>query len=101
MKGEVSLFGAFRDYEPTTQVTLELPDGARVSDLRSALSSHGRAHWPGFNDGLLQRSAFASESCMLRDAKSLPDDARMVVPTAVPRAQVPTRHACRSAASRC
>lgn len=80
MKVEVSLFGVFRDYEPTAQVTLELPDGARVSDLRSALSSHGRTHWPGFKDGLLQRSAFASESCILRDAEDLPEDGRMLLP---------------------
>ena len=60
MKIELSLFGAFRDYAPSAQVALELDDGARVADLRAALDAHGRAHWPGFNPALLQRSAFAT-----------------------------------------
>lgn len=79
MKVEVSLFGAFRDYEPDARVTLDVPAGAHVADLRDALSAHGRAHWAGFKDGLLQRSAFASESCILRDHEPLPEDGRIVV----------------------
>jgi molybdopterin synthase sulfur carrier subunit len=79
MKVEVSLFGAFREHEPSAKVTLELADDAHVSDLRRVLSAHGRAHWPGFKDGLLQRSAFASDTRILRDGESLPANARMVV----------------------
>lgn len=79
MKIEVSLFGAFRDYAASALVELEVPAQARVADLRQALSAHGRAHWPGFKEGLLQRSAFASEACVLRDHEHLPAGARIVV----------------------
>lgn len=79
MKVEVSLFGAFRDYEPDALVVLDMPAGARVADLRSALSAHGQAHWTGFKEGLLQRSAFASEACVLRDHEPLPAGERIVV----------------------
>ena len=79
MRVEVSLFGAFREYEPSARVTLELAEGTRVADVRSALSAYGQAHWPGFNDGLLQRSAFASDTTILRDHESVPAGARMVV----------------------
>lgn len=79
MRVEVSLFGAFRDYEPGALVVLDIPPGARVADLRSALAEHGRAHWSGFKEGLLQRSAFASEACVLRDHEALPEGERIVV----------------------
>lgn len=79
MKVEVSLFGAFREHVPGALVVLEVPAPARVADLRSALAAHGRAHWPGFKDGLLQRSAFASEACVLRDHEPVPEGARIVV----------------------
>jgi len=79
MKIELSLFGAFRDYAPDAQVALELDDGARVADLRAALGSYGTQHWPGFNPALLARSAFASETTVLRDDEALPADGRMAV----------------------
>lgn len=79
MKVEVSLFGAFRDYTTTSLVVLEVPVQPRVADLRRALSAHGRAHWPGFKEGLLQRSAFATESSVLRDHEPIPPGARIVV----------------------
>lgn len=79
MRIEVSLFGAFRDWEPAAIVALELAPGARVSDLRRALSAYALANWPGFNDGLLQRSAFASATTILRDHDSVPVGARMAV----------------------
>lgn len=79
MKVEVSLFGAFRDFEPDALVVLDVPAGARVADLRGALSAHGQTHWNGFKDGLLQRSAFASESSILRDHELLPVGGRIVV----------------------
>ena len=66
MKIELSLFGAFRDYAPSAQVTLELDDGARVADLRAALDAHGRAHWPGCKAARLQRWAIARETAVVR-----------------------------------
>ncbi|EIM04542.1 MULTISPECIES: MoaD/ThiS family protein [Rhodanobacter] len=79
MKVEVSLFGAFRDYQPAAAVTLEVPAGARVADLRSALAAYGRAHWPGFREGLLLRSAFASQTCVLGEQEVLPESGPVVV----------------------
>lgn len=79
MKIEVSLFGAFRDYEPGARVALEVPADSRVADLRRALSAHGSAHWAGFKEGLMERSAFASETCILREHEPLPEGGRIVV----------------------
>lgn len=79
MKVQVSLFGAFRAFNPGALVELELPEGARVADLRAALEAHGNAHWQQFNPALLRRSAFASETTVLREADMLPVDGRMAV----------------------
>lgn len=79
MKVTLSLFGAFRSLDPGSEVILELADGARVEDLRTALEAYGRTHWPDFKPGLLQRSAFASDIEVLRDADAIPDDGRMAI----------------------
>lgn len=79
MKVQLSLFGEFRSYQADAQLALELPDGASVGDLRAALARHGAAHWPGFRAGLLQGSAFASQTRVLRDGEPLPADGRMAV----------------------
>lgn len=79
MKVEVSLYGAFRACQPEPQVILELPDGARVSDLRLALEAHGNVHWPDFRPALLRSSAFASQVEVLREHEALPVDGRVAV----------------------
>jgi molybdopterin synthase sulfur carrier subunit len=79
MKVDLKLFGAFRDLQPHAQLLLELPDGARVADLRRALANHAQANWPGFQPGLLARSAFASDAAVLRDGEALPADGRMAL----------------------
>lgn len=79
MKVEVSLFGMFREHVPGARVVLEVSAPARIADLRSALAVHGREHWPGFKEGLLRHSAFASEVCVLRDHEPVPEGARIVV----------------------
>jgi sulfur-carrier protein len=75
----LSLYGAFRDYQPDPSVVLELADDARVGDLRAALEAHGRRHWSGFRPALLQVSAFASETDVLRDSDPLPADRRLAI----------------------
>ena len=72
MKLEISLFGAFREFEPGAKVTLDVSDTAAVSDVRQALLAHARTHWPGFREGLLQRSAFASATSVLREDEAVP-----------------------------
>ena len=79
MKIELRLFGAFRDYDPTARIHVEVPDGARVADVRVALDAYGRAHWQGFQPALLQRSALASDDAVLRDHEAVPADGRMAV----------------------
>lgn len=79
MKIELSLFGAFREYDPNASIVLEVAEGARISDLRLALQAYGEANWPGFKPGLLARSAFASETALLRDAEAIPADGRMAI----------------------
>lgn len=79
MKVKVSLFGAFRSFDPGALVELEMAEGARVADLRQALEEYGAAHWQGFVPALLRRSAFASETTVLREADALPSDGRMAV----------------------
>jgi molybdopterin synthase sulfur carrier subunit len=79
MKVEVRLFGAFRDHEPAALVHLDLPDGARVADVRAALERHALAQWPRFPPGLLHSSALASDSAVLRDHEAVPADGRMAV----------------------
>lgn len=79
MKIEVKLFGAFRDHQPDARVPLELADGATVADLRAALAAHAAAHWPGFRPALLDYSAFASDTSVLRETDPIPADGRMAV----------------------
>lgn len=79
MEIQLSVFGAFRDFAPDGKVVLHVPDGARVADVRDALSAHALSQWPGFRPGLLASSAFASESAVLRDADPVPTDGRLAV----------------------
>ncbi|MBK6727674.1 MAG: MoaD/ThiS family protein [Xanthomonadales bacterium] len=76
---QVSLFGAFRQFDPAAQVTLTMPEAATVADLRRALGTYAESHWPEFKPGLLARSAFASDREVLRDGDALPADGRMAV----------------------
>ncbi len=79
MKLEIGLFGAFRDFEPGAKLMLEVPEAAVVRDVRQALLVHARAHWPGFREGLLQRSAFASASRVLREDEPVAADTPLMV----------------------
>jgi len=79
VKVEVSLFGAFRSHDPGARVVLDVPEGARVADLREALDRHARAHWPAYRPELLKASAFASETTVLRDAEPVPGGVAMAV----------------------
>src|SRR5690606_26370194 len=42
VKVDVSLFGAFRELDPGARVELEVPEAARVADLRAALDAQDR-----------------------------------------------------------
>jgi molybdopterin synthase sulfur carrier subunit len=79
VKVELSLFGAFRSHDPGARLVLDVPEGARVADLREALDRHARAHWPAYRPELLKASAFASETAVLRDAEAVPAGVAMAV----------------------
>jgi sulfur-carrier protein len=75
----LNLFGAFREYEASGRVALDVPTAATVADLRRALDVHARAHWSGYRPALLEVSAFASESTVLRDGEAVPLDGELAV----------------------
>lgn len=79
MKVQVSLFGAFREFEPAGRIELDIADDADVAQLRAALGTFAKEHWPGFRPTLLASSAFASESAVLRDHEDVPADGRVAV----------------------
>lgn len=79
MKIELGLFGAFRQFQPDARLELEVPEEARVADVRAAVASYGASHWPGFDARLLASSAFASETTILRDGEPVPQDAWLAV----------------------
>lgn len=79
MKVQLSLFGAFRAFDPGAAIALEVPADARVADLREALDRHARAHWPEYRPELLKASAFASETTVMRDSEALVPGLAMAV----------------------
>ena len=79
MKIELSLYGALRDMDPVSRVVLDLPEGACVAELRTALHMHAEHHWRDFRPGLLAKSAFASEQAVLRDHEQVPATGRIAV----------------------
>jgi molybdopterin synthase sulfur carrier subunit len=69
---EIQLFGALREAEPGARLALETT-ARTVGELRAELAARAAA-WPGPARALLQRSAFASATSVLRDADALPAD---------------------------
>lgn len=77
-KVSLQLFGAFRDVEPSARIDVDVA-GERVADLRAAVVAYSTAQWPGALAALVARSAFASESSILRDADAIPADGAMAL----------------------
>lgn len=75
----VQLFGALGEAAPGAEVNLELPAQARVAEAREALLAHARSHWSDPREGLLARSAFASDSRVLREHEPIPTEGRLAV----------------------
>lgn len=73
----VRLFGAFRQGNPESSLTVEIPDQGRVADLRQAMataldSENARS--------LLQASAFATDSAVLDDHDPVPEREISILP---------------------
>jgi molybdopterin synthase sulfur carrier subunit len=78
MEVEIQLFGALREAEPGSRLRLDV-QGSRVADLRDAVRAHASATWPASLRSLVERSAFASERSVLRDADALPVDGALAL----------------------
>ncbi len=73
----VRLFGAFRQGNPESSLTVEIPEGGRVTDLRQAMESA----LPDDNArSLLKASAFATDSAVLDDDDIVPDREVSILP---------------------
>ncbi len=76
----LQLFGAFRELESSGRLTLELPEHARVADLRLAFAEAAKArHGERFRPGLLAVSVFASDQELLREDCALAGLAQVAV----------------------
>lgn len=73
----VRLFGAFRQGNPESSLTVEIPEQGRVADLRRAMeaaleSENARS--------LLKASAFATDSAVLDDRDPVPEQEVSILP---------------------
>lgn len=73
----VRLFGAFRQGQADSTLTVEVSPDAQVSDLRRALHA---ALASDSARSLLQASAFATDSEVLDDEQPLPDREISILP---------------------
>lgn len=75
----LNLFGIFRDFDASGQIKLVVDDNATVADVRHALLAYAQTNWTQFPSSLVAKSAFASQTSLLRDGDSLPTDGLMAV----------------------
>jgi molybdopterin synthase sulfur carrier subunit len=75
----LNLFGIYRDFDASGQIKLEVDGNAVVADVRLALLDYAKANWPQFPCSLVAKSAFASQTSLLRDGDCLPTDGLMAV----------------------
>lgn len=79
MKVCIALYGALRDASSDAELELDVADGCSVADVRDALRAHVKQHAAGISDGLVQRSALATDAVILRDDEAVPADGRLVI----------------------
>jgi len=79
MKLTVQLFGRFRDFNAAPELSVDLPGVASVADFRHAFGVWAQAHWPPEAPALLQASAIATDSTLLRADSPLPADGRLAL----------------------
>lgn len=79
MQITLELFGRFRDFHPASTLALDCADATSVDDVRVALVAYGEAHWPGFDAGLVLRSALASREDFLPRGAAIPADGRLAI----------------------
>lgn len=72
----ISLFGAFRPYGNGNSLTLEVPQGVSISEIKSHLKAALKQSWPDFN-----KEALVDESAMADDTQVLAENATLAVST--------------------
>jgi molybdopterin synthase sulfur carrier subunit len=75
----LQLFGRFREFAATPEITLDFPGIATVGEFRAAFDAWAQANWPAYRPGLLKASAIATESTLLHAGSPLPADGRIAV----------------------
>lgn len=77
----IQVFGALRKYVPEGRVTVCIPEGGRVADLRSEFVRHLADAHEGFSDsGLVEASAFATDYAVLSEQDPVEVGAVSVLP---------------------
>ena len=79
-KVTVLLFGALRNSVPEGNLSLDLPVGARLSDLRKALSRFFSERGMEAAVQLLNHSAVGTSDRILKENETLPPDSVAVLP---------------------
>ncbi len=77
---EIQLFGAFRDFEHSGKLSLDVAEDSDVAQLRAAIDAYGSQHWgEKYRPGLLRVSAFASDQRVLRETDKINDHQGLAV----------------------
>lgn len=79
MKIRIQLFGALREANADGYIDLEVADASTIANVREQLAQHLAEHAPQVSASMVQRSAFASDSEILRDHDVLPADGQLAV----------------------
>ncbi len=77
---EVSLYGAFRHMAPGDTITLTVPSGATLGQIRAVLREEIARRYPAFSQmKLLDSSALADETAIRRNQEVLSRDTKLAI----------------------
>lgn len=80
IKVEISLYGAFREISTNDTLTLEMPHGVTIREVKTALGEEIARRYPKFPQRkLLDSSPFADETTILRNDNILLRDTRLAI----------------------
>lgn len=79
MKIRIQLFGALREASADGYIDLDIPEASTIAGMRERLARHLAEHAPQIGASLVQRSAFANDSEILRDHDAVPPDGQLAV----------------------
>lgn len=79
MKIRIQLFGALREADADGYIDLDVPDASNIASVRERLVQHLGEHAPHVSASVVQRSAFANCSEILRDQDVVPSDGQLAI----------------------